>query len=152
MFNIIWDRIRIDIQFPYLAVHIEKIDDETVTVVHQSTIRNFKFLEKQVGVSTNTKTQVHFKQEMFVKHVGPLRQNTSIQIGLTFELLTWLSIRINHSSRNIYLPNLKLLGQSVLELSVAQGVGDRLTYRHVQSFFQGEGGINIHILLWCIEF
>ena len=37
---------------------------------------------------------------------------------LTF---TWISIGIIYSSRTIYLPSLKLLGQRVLELSVAQG-------------------------------
>ena len=44
---------------------------------------------------------------------------------MTFDLLTWkwISIGIVYSSWNIYLPNLKLLGQSVLELSDAQGVG-----------------------------
>ena len=40
---------------------------------------------------------------------------------LTFDLLTWISIGVMYSSRTIYLPSLKLLGQSVLELSVAQG-------------------------------
>ena len=40
---------------------------------------------------------------------------------LTFDLLTWKSIGIIYSTRSIYLPSLKLLGQSVLELSVAQG-------------------------------
>ena len=38
--------------------------------------------------------------------------------------LTWLSIGIIYSSRTIYLPSLKLLGQSVVELSVAQGLRD----------------------------
>ena len=42
------------------------------------------------------------------------------RIDLTFDLLTWISIGIIYSSRTIYLPSLKLLGQSVLELSVAQ--------------------------------
>ena len=42
-------------------------------------------------------------------------------LTLTFDLLTWISIGIIYSQRNIYLPSLKLLGQSVLELSVAQG-------------------------------
>ena len=41
-------------------------------------------------------------------------------LTLTFDLLTWLSIGIIYSPRTIYLPSLKLLGQSVLELSVAQ--------------------------------
>ena len=45
-------------------------------------------------------------------------------LTLTFDLLTWLSIGIIYSSRTIYLPSLKLLGQSVLELSVAQGLED----------------------------
>ena len=42
-------------------------------------------------------------------------------LTLTFDILTWISIGIIYSSRTIYLPSLKLLGQSVLELSVAQG-------------------------------
>ena len=42
-------------------------------------------------------------------------------LTLTFDLLTWKSIGIIYSPRTIYLPGLKLLGQSVLELSVAQG-------------------------------
>ena len=45
-------------------------------------------------------------------------------LTLTFDLLTWLSIGIIYSSRTIYLPSLKLLGQSVVELSVAQGLED----------------------------
>ena len=36
-------------------------------------------------------------------------------LTLTFDLLTWLSIGIIYSSRTIYLPSLKLLGQSILE-------------------------------------
>ena len=39
---------------------------------------------------------------------------------LTLNLLTWISIGIIYSTRTIYLPSLKLLRQSVLELSVAQ--------------------------------
>ena len=46
-------------------------------------------------------------------------------LTLTFDLLTWISIGIIYSSRTIYLPSLKLLGQSLLELSVAQGEVDR---------------------------
>ena len=42
-------------------------------------------------------------------------------LPLTFDLLTWKSIGIIYSPRTIYLPSLKLLGQSVIELSVAQG-------------------------------
>ena len=45
-------------------------------------------------------------------------------LTLTFDLLTWLSIGIIYSSRTIYLPSVKLLGQSVVELSVAQGLRD----------------------------
>ena len=41
-------------------------------------------------------------------------------LTLTFDLLTWKSIGIIYSPRTIYVPSLKLLGQSVLELSVAQ--------------------------------
>ena len=57
-------------------------------------------------------------------------------LSLTFNLLTWLSIGIIYSSRTIYLPSLKLLGQSVLELSVGTRLRatdiptDRPTYRH----------------------
>ena len=39
-------------------------------------------------------------------------------LTLTFDLLTWISIGVISESRTIYLPSLKLLGQSVLELSV----------------------------------
>ena len=46
------------------------------------------------------------------------------RVGLTFDLLTWMSIGIIYSSRTIYLPSLKLQGQSVPELSVAQGLRD----------------------------
>ena len=42
-------------------------------------------------------------------------------LTLIFHQLTWISIRIIKSSWTIYLPSLKLLGQSALELSVAQG-------------------------------
>ena len=45
-------------------------------------------------------------------------------LTLTFDLLTWKSIGIIYSPRTIYLPSLKLLGQSVIELSVAQGFRD----------------------------
>ena len=45
-------------------------------------------------------------------------------LTFTFDLLTWLSIGIVYSSRTIYLPRLKFLGQSVVELSVAQGLED----------------------------
>ena len=45
-------------------------------------------------------------------------------LTLTFDLLTWLSIGIIYSWRTIYLPSLKLVGQSVVELSVAQGLRD----------------------------
>ena len=45
-------------------------------------------------------------------------------LTLTFNLLTWLSIGIISSSRTIYLPSLKLLGQSVVELFVTQGLRD----------------------------
>ena len=41
-------------------------------------------------------------------------------LTLIFDLLTWISIRVIYSTRTIYLPSLKLVGQSVLELSVAQ--------------------------------
>ena len=40
---------------------------------------------------------------------------------LIIDLLTWISIGIIYSSRTIYLLSMKLMGQSVLELSVTQG-------------------------------
>ena len=50
------------------------------------------------------------------------------KIGLTFDLdlwpTTWISIRIIYSWRTIYLPSLKHQGQSVPDLSVAQGLRD----------------------------
>ena len=49
-------------------------------------------------------------------------------LTLTFDLLTWKSIGIIYSPRTIYLPSLKFLGQSVLELSVAQGEVDCMTF------------------------
>ena len=45
-------------------------------------------------------------------------------LTLTFDLLTWISIGIIYSSRTIYLPSLKILGQRVLDLSIAQGEVD----------------------------
>ena len=42
-------------------------------------------------------------------------------LTLTFVLQTLIYIGIIYSSRTIYLSSLKLLGQSVLELSIAQG-------------------------------
>ena len=56
-------------------------------------------------------------------------------LTLTFDLLTWISIGVIYSSRTIYLPSLKLLGQSVLELSGCTRLRDtdiptdRPTYR-----------------------
>ena len=44
---------------------------------------------------------------------------------MTFDLLTWMKIGIIYSSRTIYVPILKLLMQSVLELSIAQGMGNQ---------------------------
>ena len=46
-------------------------------------------------------------------------------LTLTFDLLTWISRKIIYSSRTIYLPSLNFLGPRVLELSVAQGMGDQ---------------------------
>ena len=42
-------------------------------------------------------------------------------LTLTFDLRTWISIGVMYSPRTIYLPSLKLPGQSLRELSVAQG-------------------------------
>ena len=106
-------------------------------------------------------TNSSFSKSMSKSRSRPLSQKycppspTSL-LTLTFDLLTWKSIGIIYSSRTIYLPSLKLLGQSLLELSVAQGWGrptywqtDRQTDRHVQCnlplLFQrgGGGGINM---------
>ena len=46
-------------------------------------------------------------------------------LTLTFDLLTWKSIGIIYLSRTIYLPSLKLVGQSISELSDAQGIEDK---------------------------
>ena len=46
-------------------------------------------------------------------------------LTLTFDLLTWISIRIFYSSKTIYLPSVNLLGQGNVELLVAHGVGDQ---------------------------
>ena len=83
-------------------------------------------------------------------------------LTLTFYLLTWISIGVIYSSRTIYLPSLKLLGQSVVELSVAQGLG-LPTYRPTDiptdmckaicpSFFKGghnKVGCDNHIAQGC---
>ena len=45
-------------------------------------------------------------------------------LTLTFDLLTWIFIEIIYLSWTIYLQSLKLAGQSIIELSVAQGIGD----------------------------
>ena len=45
-------------------------------------------------------------------------------LTLNFDLLALISIGVILSSRTIYLPSLKLLGQSILELSTAQGEVD----------------------------
>ena len=46
-------------------------------------------------------------------------------LTLTFDLLTWKSIGIIYLSLTIYLPSLKIVGQSIVELWVAQGIGDQ---------------------------
>ena len=46
-------------------------------------------------------------------------------LTLTFDLLSLISKGITYLSRTIYIPSLKLLGQSVPELPVVQGVGDQ---------------------------
>ena len=74
--------------------------------------------------------------------------------------MTWISIGIIYSWRTIYLPSLKLLLQSILELS-AQGVGDEPTNMCkaiCPSVSEGEGGIILKFLInslttklyWCI--
>ena len=51
-------------------------------------------------------------------------------LTFTFDLLTWISIGIIYSSRIIYLPSLKLLVQSFLELSLGKVKGDRHKDQH----------------------
>ena len=95
-------------------------------------------------------------------------RNLAWPLTLTFDLLTWKSIGVIYSPRTIYLPSLKLLGQSVIELSVAQGKGlpsyrptyrptDRPTYRHTDrqvqsnmpSFFKGGHKYFLHVHVYC---
>ena len=47
------------------------------------------------------------------------------ETNMTFDLLTWIYIGIIYLSWPIYLPSLKLVGQSIVELSVTQGIGDQ---------------------------
>ena len=49
----------------------------------------------------------------------------NMTLTLTFDLLTWISIGIIYFSWTINLPCLKLVGQSIVESSVAQGIGDQ---------------------------
>ena len=67
------------------------------------------------------------KDHLLIKDYIPTKFEASRLVWpltLTFELLTWMSIEIMYSSRTIYLPSLKLQGQSVPELSLAQGLRD----------------------------
>ena len=48
---------------------------------------------------------------------------STLPLTLTFDLLTWITIGIIYLSWTIYLPSLKLVGQSIVELSVAQCIG-----------------------------
>ena len=50
---------------------------------------------------------------------------STLPLTLAFDLLTWKSIGIIYLSWAIYLPSLRLLGQSIVEFSVAQGMGDQ---------------------------
>ena len=83
-----------------------------------------KFL---LGVIYSSRT-FYFVWSFWGKAFFTYRLHKVLETDLTFDLdlMTWKSIGIIYSSRTIYLPSLKLLGQSVLELSVAQGVG----YKH----------------------
>ena len=103
-----------------------------------SILNNCRILSNSLKVETNhlyVYVNTSKNHEMFVKHLCPLPQY--IRIGLTFDLLTWLSTGVIYSSRTINLPSLKLLRQSALESSVTQSVGewhtDQLTYWYVQS-------------------
>ena len=46
-------------------------------------------------------------------------------LTLTFYLLTWISIGIIYSLRTLYLPSLKVLGQSIVESPAVQVMGDQ---------------------------
>ena len=50
----------------------------------------------------------------------------TLPFTLTFDLLTWKLIGIIYLSWTIYLLSLKLVGQSIVELSVTQGMTDQL--------------------------
>ena len=61
---------------------------------------------------------------MFVKHQCP-PPPTYKEKAWPYHLLTWRLIGGIYSSRTIYLPSSKILGQSVLEILYAQGMGDQ---------------------------
>ena len=67
-----------------------------------------------------TKFEASWAKRSWVISCTRCRRST-LTLTSTFDLPTWISIGINYSSLTIYLPSLKLVGQSVLELSVAQG-------------------------------
>ena len=63
------------------------------------------------------------KRSWVISYTRPVRPTW--HLTLTFDLLTLISKGIIYSAWTIYLPSLKLLGQSILELSVEKGVGDQ---------------------------
>ena len=90
---------------------------------------------------------------MFMKHSFPPSSSYreyAWPLTLKFHLLTWILhvIGVIFSSRTIYLPSLKLLGQSVLEYWVAQGVGDQHDLWLLTFFFDLLTWISIGIIYW----
>ena len=82
---------------------------------------------KELNLVVNQQASIVFLWQLLFKNRCLWNTNAPFpnisRIGLTFDLLTWISIVIIYSSWTIYLPSVKLLGQSILELLVAQGVG-----------------------------
>ena len=63
---------------------------------------------------TIASTQISVRNEMFVKYLCPLPSHIWLSLTLTFDLVTWISTHqglYTYTSRTIYLPSLKLLGQ-----------------------------------------
>ena len=65
------------------------------------------------------------KNKLFVKYFCSLSKYMIIGLSFDLDLPTRVSIGIIYSSRTSYLPSLKLLKLSVLDLSVAHGEGEK---------------------------
>ena len=75
-----------------------------------------------ISFSSFFKILMHHKK-VVCKTLMPQPFSDMWRVCLPFDLLTWISIGIIYSSRTIYLPRVKLQGQSILDLTVAQGLG-----------------------------